>query len=162
MKRYALILLVAFTVCFGAYQFARATGEPTNGTTKSTLTQVLYGPTAIVTSTVYSAPSLSATGGNPQWVKNWNEADVFVVGQVGSGASFVATVQFSSDNTNWGDGYFWATKSDGTVVSNAYAKTVSTSGTTYIRVPITGEYIRVKLAATGAVTPTILMTLRNN
>lgn len=161
MKRYALILLVALAVCFGAYQFAQATGEPPNGKPTSVITQALYGPTAIITSTVYSAPS-TVLGKNPQLVRDWNEADIFVVGTVGSGASFVATVQFSNDNTNWGDGYFWATKSDGTVVSNAYAKTVSTSGTTYIRVPITGEYIRVKLAATGAVTPTILMTLRNN
>lgn len=162
MKKIALFVITLALLGFLGYQSAHATGEPQSAAAPNVVTKTLYGPTAIITSTVFSAPALSAGGANSQWVKLWNEADVFIVGQVGSGASFVATVQFSSDNTNWANGYFWATKSDGTVVSNAYAQTVSTTGVTYIRVPVTGEYLRVKLVATGAVTPTVQMTLRNN
>lgn len=162
MKRYSLILLVALAVCVGAYQFAHATGEPWGGTVHNTLTRTLYGPTAIVTDTVYSAPSATALGGDAQNFKAWNEADIFIKSTVAASASLVATVQFSPDCTNYADGYFWGQKSDGTVVSNAYAVSVSSTGVNYIRVPVTGECIRVKLVTLGTVIPTVIVTLRNN
>lgn len=139
-----------------------AVGEPPSNTVERQLTATLYPATAISDAvTVYSAASV---------ITRWNSADVFVgvdltdttdvTGTVTASAFLTVTVQLSPDGTNWADAdYEYAT--DSTIATKAYVRSLSADGTEYMRVPLAGERLRVKIESTQAVTPTVWVTYRN-
>lgn len=142
-------------------------GEPMPGTVNGLRTYTLVQPTPIAAAgTNYSTvPQLNAAGDDYTRVNNWHSVDIFVSAVVTG--DMVTTVQFSPDGTNWADAYYWEPthNSTGTLINNVryYSVTVGApSGVGYVRVPIAGEYMRVKLVGTGPITPTVWGTFRND
>ena len=129
-----------------------AVGEPPNTTTNRQLTSTLYPATAISNgTTVYSSATVSS---------RWNSADVFVGVDLTGTAFLTVTVQLSPDGTNWADAdYEYAT--DSAIATQTYVRSLSADGVEYMRVPLAGEQTRVKIASSGAVTPTVWITYRN-
>lgn len=155
--------------------------EPTVTPVAKQLTVTLYGPTAITTGTVTStAPGvLDGNGREVAKTTGWSAADVFVTVdcQGGGACNLVATVQVSADGTNWATADYdyesntstWdsagitSTATSSTAIAQqSYARTLTADGTEYMRVPLSGEYMRVQLVATGiTMTPTVKTTYRN-
>ena len=52
-------------------------------------------------------------------------------------------------------------KTSSAIGTQSFARTMAADGTEYMRVPLSGEYLRVQLAATGTLTPTVQATYRN-
>lgn len=132
-----------------------AVGEPPSNTVERQLTATLYPATAISNgTTVYSAASV---------ITRWNSADVFVGVDLTSTAFLTVTVQLSPDGTNWADADYEYVTADitGTIGTKTYVRSLSADGAEYMRVPLAGERLRVKIASSGAVTPTVWVTYRN-
>ena len=137
-------------------------GAPQPGTVLRAASYTHQAATAGVTGTTYTdAPNTTAGGLDVSYVADWHAADVFVTADVGDGGSLVVTPQFSADQSNWADANY-AYVMSGTVATETYQATVAADGTTLIRLPVAGEYMRFKLARTGPVTVTVQATLRNN
>jgi hypothetical protein len=125
----------------------------------------LYGPTAVTTGTTYSAAPLTVQNIDNSRVTNYEHIEVFAATDAGTTGSVVVTVQFSPDQFIWADAteIVHTFNTTGTLASNTYTLSKSLSGASQaglIRAPISGEFVRVKVVATGAVTPTIKATLR--
>lgn len=149
-----LLALVMVLAALGILPHAvAAVGEPPAGTTASIQTYTLYDTAVITTNgTIYS------TG---QQFQYWNAADVFVTADVASGGVVTVTAQVSSDNTNYANlDYEYADADE--VATRTYQRVLSADGTEVMRIPMAGEYLRVSLATTGTVTPTVQTTMRNN
>lgn len=129
-----------------------AVGEPPNTTVTRQVTSTLYPATAISNgTTVYSGAAVSS---------RWNSADVFVAVDLTGTAFLTVTVQLSPDGVNWADAdYEYAT--DSAIATQSYVRSLSADGVEYMRVPLAGERMRVKIASSGAVTPTVIATYRN-
>jgi hypothetical protein len=165
----------------------QAVSEPAPGTVTQIKTWTFYPATAVTGSgTAYSSsPKRTSTGIDVSRVKDWHSADVFVTVDISGTATLTVTPQFSTDASNWTDatydyvadtlvetttvltstGVTTATStlsSSSTVTEGTYRIVISADGTDYLRVPIAGEYMRVKLAYSGEITPTVTVTLRND
>lgn len=151
------VLLVAL-LASGSY----ASSDVYPGSTQRTATYTLYGPTALFTETVNTDPAVNVVGQDPQYAAQWSAADVFIIGQVSEGGRLTATIQFSPDDSNYVDAFFWSEDSEGALVAHTHTKVLTASGAGYMRVPIVGDYMRVNIATLGTVTPTIKVTYRNN
>ena len=129
-----------------------AVGEPPTTTVTRQLTSTLYPATAISNGTTVYSTAATTT--------RWNSADVFVAVDLTSTAFLTVTVQLSPDGTNWADAdYEYAT--DSAIATQAYVRSLSADGVEYMRVPLAGERMRVKIASSGSVTPTVIATYRN-
>jgi hypothetical protein len=137
-------------------------GQPQPGTVSTTSTVVMYPATALsATGTVYSASPRQANGQDVSKVRAFNSADVFVTVDISGTAAITVTPQFSPDQVNWADAKFPVIS--GTTVSLSTQQMVlSADGSAYLRLPVAGEFMRVKIESTGALTPTVQATLRNN
>lgn len=146
-----LAALLVLVLASGAGRVA-AVGEPPSNTVERQLTATLYPATAISNGvTVYSAAANSS---------KWNSADVFLGVDLTGTAFLTVTVQLSPDGTAWADAdYEYAT--DSTIATKTYVRSLSADGTEYMRVPLAGEKLRVMIASSGAVTPTVWATYRN-
>lgn len=139
---------------------AGAEGEPNAGTTQSIQTVTLYSPGAITTT-----GTRNSTG---QRLQFYNAADVFVnLDMTAALAAIVTvTVQGSPDGTNYADlDYEYVqrvTTATTVIATQTYRRVMSAGGTEVIRIPMTGEYLRVSLVSTGTFTPVVKATLRNN
>jgi hypothetical protein len=173
----AVVLLLAL---FSTMALAMPS-EPTVTPVAKQLTVTLYGPTAITTSTVTStAPGvLDGNGREVAKTTGWSNADVFVTVDchLGGACNLVATVQVSADGTNWATADYdyesntstWNSQgitstatSSTAIAQQSFARTLTADGTEYMRVPLSGEYMRVQLVATGiTMTPTVKATYRN-
>jgi len=164
----ALAFLVASVLLLGLLA-ALSWGDPATAAPTAQValprTVTLYPPTAVTTGTTYSSAPLTVQSIDNSRVANYEQIDVFVATDAGTTGSAVVTVQFSPDQVIWADAtqvvHTWNTT--GTLTSNAYTLSSSLSGaskTGLIRAPISGEFVRVKVVATGAVTPTVKATLR--
>lgn len=148
----AVLVLVLVLVLVGQAGPVGAVGEPPNTTVTRQLTSTLYPATAISNgTTVYSGAAVSS---------RWNSADVFVAVDLTGTAFLTVTVQLSPDGINWADAdYEYAT--DSAIATQSYVRSLSADGVEYMRVPLAGERMRVKIASSGAVTPTVMATYRN-
>lgn len=153
-------------------------------------TYTLYPATAVTTGTVNtSSPKLDAYSRDMSALDGWSVADIFIIADGTGTWSLTATPQFSPDGSNWTSAdYEYVANSftesstttitntasvtstnvtvsslsgSATVTTQTHARTMTSDGTEYIRVPLAGEYMRVQMAVTGAVTPTIMVTYRN-
>ena len=87
-------------------------------------------------------------------------ADIIVTASIQDGTTYMLAVtpEFSNDTTYFGTA---STLSGGSVYT--FTKYLTPTGTIVIPgVPIMGEYMRVKLKATGACTPTLITALLRN
>lgn len=128
-------------------------------------TVTLYGPTAVTTGTTYSSAPLTVNSIDNAHITNYSQVDVFVSTDAGSTGSVVVTLQASPDETIWSDvtEIVHTFNTTGTLSSNTYTLNKTLSGasqTGMIRAPAVGEFVRVKVVATGAVTPTVKATYR--
>lgn len=145
-------------------------------------TVTLYEPTAVTTGTTYSSAPLTAQGNDLARTSNYGWGDFFVSTDAGSTGTIVVTVQASADESTWADvteivhvadtslthtldvsGTLTGTLTTAGVLSQAYTYQATLSGASasnLIRAPLPGEFVRVKIVATGAVTPTVKATFR--
>ena len=123
-----------------------------------------YGPTAVTTGTTYSAAPLTVQSEDFARTTNFSTADVFVSTGANSTGSLVVTVQVSPDEITWADANQVIYPFDATGVATAtvvpYSVSLSGVAAGVVTAPLAGEFVRVKVVATGAVTPTVKVTLR--
>lgn len=117
---------------------------------------------------------------SPLRFSTWATADVFVTGVVSGSTPFTVTAQYSADNINWtnatytylsnsatttvitGTAGLTATTSSSTALSTATQQVVLNSNTTsFVRIPIVGEYLRFRVDNGGYVTVTVKATVKN-
>jgi hypothetical protein len=159
-------LAVAMFMGLGA-QPAHGLGEPLPGGRPVVATYTLVDARALVTETVYSAsPQTVGAGLDVSRVADWHAADIFVTADVSGTATLTATVQFSPDQVVWADAetlyVTWNQTGTATLNTMTYRTVQTADGTTLLRVPVAGEFMRVMMVAGGAVTATVQATLRNN
>ncbi len=163
MKRLYQMLIVA-TVLIGAFWSAMvyAAGEPPPATTQRTNVYTYVDSAVFDDGTDYSNPQLTSQGDNPARVGAWNEAIVYVTAEVSGGSDSLVTVEFSPDNEVFAEAYFQVADADGDLITHSYAISVTADGTQYVRVPIQGEYLRLRYDTSGTITTTAKVFLRNN
>ena len=137
-------------------------GEPQPGTVRG-----LSGPhtfiasAAGITQTTYTDSPKVAFGQDVSLMWLYHAADVFVTADVSGSNAVTVTPQFSADASNWANAYF-QTVSGTTVTAQTYQVVLSADGTSYLRMPLAGKYMRFKIEMAGTVTPTIKVLLRND
>jgi len=178
----AILTVTAFTTLPALAE----NGEPLPGSVTGVGTYTFY-PTTVLTSsgTTYSASPYLYRGLDVTKVRDFNSDDIFVTVDITPSAMLTITPQFSADQSNWTDAKY--TYVADTLVSTTEVLTsdgVTTATTTisgssapteqvyqivldddesgYVRVPIAGEYMRLKMERSDNVTPTVKVTLRNN
>lgn len=163
MRRVSQSLIVA-VVLVGAFWSAMvfAAGEPPPATTQRAVTYTYVDAAALVSGTTYSSPALTAQSVDPAQVGAWNEAIVYVSTAVSGASNSLVTVQFSPDNEAFADAYFQVADADGALIEHTYTISATADGTSYVRVPVHGEYMRLKFDTVGTVTTTAKVFLRNN
>lgn len=101
---------------------------------------------------------------SPTRFPNWATADIFVTADVSGTDTLTATVQYSSDGANWANGtYTYVTfNQTGTATLNTgtYQLVINSDTTSFMRVPVVGEYLRIRIDNAGYVTPTIRATFK--
>jgi hypothetical protein len=180
-KRFAPIVLVVAVLLAMTILPASAQGNiPQNGPTQGTI--IAYPTTALTGSTtVYSTPVRLTKATTYGGVQAFSAFDVFIAADVVSPQTMTATVQVSADGTNYVDAYQDVPLGTTTSVevSDSVTHTLTTTGaqaltavpyalsftagtsTKYMAaVPSVGNYMRVKLAHTGNVTPTVTLVTR--
>lgn len=192
IKALALVVFIAAVLIVGAmltpFTFADG-GRPDPGTVVGVKTWTFHGPTYAISGTGYSASPRTQSGVDVTKVGAWQAADIFLTGDISGTATITLTPQFSPDGANWANAAYdyvadtlvsttsvvtgtdgltatTTTSSSSAITNQAYRIVLSADGTGYIRLPITGEYMRMKMETNGAagngVTATVKVTLRNN
>lgn len=161
-----LVLLIAAAVITGVMVAPSTFADgprPDPGSVKGWVTYTLYPTTYISgTGTTYSASPRQVSGLDASKVAEWNAVDVFLTADISGTTTITLTPQFSPDQSNWADAY-WYSISGTTVTAQPYQIVLSADGTNYLRLPVSGEYMRMKMATSGnGVTTTIKATYRNN
>ncbi len=161
-----VIALAVLAVVLGAALLGGAPVTAAPAAQSAPRTVTLYGPTAVTTGTTYSRAPLTVQGQDLARITNYSQVDVFAATDAATTGSVVVTLQFSPDETIWTDAteIVHTFNTTGTLTSNTYTLSKSLSGASATGAiqgaPIAGEFMRVKVVATGAVTPTVKATLR--
>lgn len=154
----AIVLIASFIPTVFA-----SNGEPDPGTITKVVTYQYYPAKRLTGSgTVYSAAPRVQSGIDVSRVGAFNSADVFVNVDITGTGAITITPQFSADQVNWSDADYVQHNSSATPVPSVYRFSLNADGTNHVRVPISGEFLRIKIAYSGTLTPTVLATLRNN
>jgi hypothetical protein len=149
-------------------QPAAAIGEPPAGSVSGYVSYTLYPETALTGSdTVYSASPRTFAGEDVSNVAEFNSVDVCTTVDIATTGTITVTPQFTNFGDNRATNRYWADASydywTGSAVSaQDYQTELTADGADCIRVPVIGEYLRLKVEHTDAMTPTIRVTLRNN
>lgn len=139
-----------------------ANGEPLSGSITGVGTYTMYPATAQSgAGTTYSASPYLYRGLDVSKVRDWNSVDIFATVDVTTSAIITITPQFSPDQVYWSDAY-WDSISGTTVTPQPYRLVLNSDTTSHLRVPISGEYMRLKMQRSDTVTPLIKATFRNN
>ena len=161
----AILLLLSGMAAVGLapHGVAAAPAEQSGAVAPRTVT--LYGPTVVTTGTFYSAAPLNVNSIDNARTTNYTQADVFAWVDAGSSGTVTVTVQASPDETNWTNviDVVHTFSSTGALISNNYINRTVLAGASangLIRSKATGEFLRVRLDAAGAVTPTVKVTFR--
>lgn len=159
------LLGVFFVMANGGGTPVQAVGEPANTTMTRIQTYTLYPATALTGSqTKYSsAPYLDAYSRDASATNKFSAVDLFLTIDISGTGGVTMTAQVSADQSNWTDADFtWPDPVvTNTLRTTSYVRTLTADGTEYVRVPLAGEYLRVKLVTSGTVTPTVKATYRN-
>ncbi|MCL4295674.1 MAG: hypothetical protein KJ077_08100 [Anaerolineae bacterium] len=190
IKTLGLVLLVAAALIVGTIvpvSFAADGGRPDPGTVQSWQTWPFSPTTYIVSGTTNTASPRVQSGVDVTKVSQWNAADIFLTGDISGTTIITLTPQFSPDASNWADATYdyvadtlvsttevltsdglvtatTTTSSSSAPATETYQIVLSADGTDYLRLPIAGEYMRLKVEVygDGGVTTTAKVTLRNN
>lgn len=175
-----LLLFVGFSFAAAALgvmtapQPVDAAGEIYPGTVNRTQTLLIFPETALAASaTTYSAAPRTLNGEDITKIGAWNSAEIFVSAQFTTNAWMTVTAQLSPDQANWADVEYVenaiATTGPSTDTVAGWYQTILpyrtilvTDGVRMFRVPLGGEFLRLKIETSDEITPTIWATLRNN
>lgn len=172
-KMATILLAVALMLSLVGGSIASATsgpGEPEPAKV-SAYANYFYRTPAVITTTgtIYTASPLTRNGVDISKIVVWNSADVFVTAVVSGTAAVTVTPQFSADQLNWVNAtytYLANTTVDTTtttsVANGAYQVVLNSSTSKYIKLPMTGAYMRFKIDSAGTITPTIAVVLKSN
>jgi hypothetical protein len=102
---------------------------------------------------------------SPLRFSTWSIADVFVTGR-GKWLNAVAvTAQYSADNLNWANAtYSYVTQkvqTTATLNTTTQQLVLNSNTTSFLRIPIVGEYLRFRMDNGGYVTVTVKATVKN-
>lgn len=112
------------------------------------------------TATISTTSPLLRSGFDVSEVANWAMVDVFATATVNGSAWITITPEFSADAVNWAPAVQVLENVSGTT-SIGRVINLTASETKYIRVPVYGTYMRIKLQNTGTTTPTVRAVFRN-
>lgn len=151
-----LLPLIVFAVIFGVGYFslpADAQAPVTNQITVPVYSGV------VMTGTVTTAsPNVDQYGRDVSAAAMYESVDIFLTSAATGTIYVTATAQVSADGVNWANATqdYWT----GTAIAQATkARSLSAAGTTYMNVPLSGEYWRVSIQTTGIATNTVKATL---
>jgi len=164
------VLLIAPTVSAGTF----GPGSPDLPAVAQSTTYTFFNAKVLTTSTTITYST------SPLRLGTWAVADVFVTGDVSGTTPFTITPQYSADNINWVDatytylsdsattaiitstGLTTATVSSSTALASATQRIVIASdSTSFMRIPMAGDYLRFKVDNAGYVTITLKATMKN-
>lgn len=165
LKTIILIVLLAAALIVGVVapiSFADG-GRPDPGTVVNWSTYTYYPATYISgAATTLSASPRQQSGVDVSKVSAWNSADIFLTADISGTTTITLTPQFSPNASDWASAYYDSI-SGTTVTAQPYRIVLSADGTSYVSLPIRGEYLRVSMLTGGdGVTATVRVTLRNN
>lgn len=161
----ALLVLLPGLIAYDSaalWPNVQAAGEPIAHAVERQLTGVLYPPTALTSSgTVNTAsPRFEVTGRDLSKTTGYANADVFIKIDLAITGTVTATVQVGAVATDWATAdYEWGDSDS--INTQSYQRVMTADGVEVIRLPLAGEYMRVQLAHSAAVTPTIWVSYRN-
>jgi hypothetical protein len=160
---FAALLLLCGATALTVFPNAASAAQPQQLYPPRTFT--LYGPTAVTTGTTYSDAPLMINGQDFARVTNFSEAAVYVSTGANSAGTVTVTIQTSADAAVWADAkeIVHTFNSTGTLSSSDYFHKAVLTGADdadVINAPLSGEFMRVKVQATGTLTPTVKATLR--
>jgi len=123
------------------------------------ITVPVYGPVAVTTGVSNTvSPNVDQYGRDISAAGPYESVDVFLTTDLTGSTWVTATAQVSADGVNWANATqdYWT----GSAIAQATkARSLSAAGTTYMNVPLAGEYWRVSIQTTGVATNTIKATL---
>lgn len=175
----AMVMMAGVLVAVGAGRVSaqEPAAAPMGFPVEVQRTFTLYPPTAVTTGTVTTrSPLVDAGGRDAALTTGFAMADVFVSVDGSDTFTVTATVQVSADGSTWVDYAYpyesltssWASEG---VTSTATASTAilmhtpsmtfTEDGAQFVQVALAGERLRVSMAVTGVVTPTVKVTYRN-
>jgi hypothetical protein len=112
--------------------------------------------------TAYSAsPQITRPGVDITRVIAYDQADIFVTAFGEPGFSLKTTVEFSADGESWAPLHVEAL-AGGRVSVLDVTRRQTANGVAYLQATPAGVYLRVKLEATGTVTPTVRAIYKNS
>ena len=147
------LLMAVLALTPGVMASATGPGVPEMSGVAISQTYTFFNARAITSSTsvLYSTTNLQ--------LGQWALADVFVTADMSGTNTITVTPQYSADNVNWADAsYTYLTT---TLNTGNYNLVLSADGTSYVRVPIVGEYFRFKVDNGGVVTVTVKATMKD-
>lgn len=157
-----------------APQSVDAASEPYPGTVNRIQTLLFFPETALnAAATTYSAAPRTLNGEDITKIGAWNSAEIFVSAQFTTNAWMTVTAQLSPDQLIWADAEYVenaiATTGPSTDTVAGWYQTILpyrtillTDSVRMFRVPLGGEFLRLKIETSDEITPTIWATLRNN
>lgn len=163
---WAIALLLLLFMVLGVQQM-QAAGEPYPGTVSRAVTLEFYPATALTGDGATASDSPRTINGQDiTLVSTWHSADVFATVDITPTGTVTITPLLSADGQNWATATFVTTSwlTDGTSLVNRHTHQLifTDDGTQYLRLPIAGERLKFQIEHSGAVTPSISVTLRND
>ncbi len=151
-----ILPLIIFAVIFAAGYFSLpvdAQAPVTNQVTVPVYTGV------VMTGTVTTAsPNVDQYGRDVSAAGPYESVDIFLTSAATGTIYITATAQVSADGVNWANATqdYWTGSAIATATKE---RSLSAAGTTYMNVPLSGEYWRVSIQTTGVATNTVKATL---
>lgn len=183
-----LLLVLLFTLVLGTAlvgSVSAGPGEPASGTVRGLGGVYTYYNEGSITTTTYTDQPRTVQGQDVSTIWLYHSADIFVTADVSGTDTITVTPQLSVDGSNWTDVTYTyvadtlaqtttvltstgtTTATSTTSMSSAVTEgteqiVMSTDATDYLRIPLAGKYLRLKMETSGTVTPTVKVLLRND
>jgi hypothetical protein len=149
------VLLIAPTVSAGTF----GPGSPDLPAVAQSTTYTFFNAKVLTTSTTITYSTA------PLRLGTWAVADVFVTGVVSGSTAFTITPQYSADNTNWVNASYtyvtWNQTGTATLNTGTPQVVINSNTSSFVRIPMAGEYLRFKVDNAGYVTITLKATMKN-
>lgn len=134
-------------------------GSPDLTSVAQSTTYTFFNAKVLTTSTTITYST------SPLRLGQWAVADVFVTGVVSGSTAFTVTPQYSADNANWVNASYtyvtWNQTGTATLNTATPQVVINSNTTSFLRIPMAGEYLRFKVDNAGYVTITLKATMKN-
>jgi hypothetical protein len=123
------------------------------------ITVPVYSAVGVTTGTVNtSSPNVDQYGRDVSAAAMYESVDIFFTSDISGTGYVTATAQVSADGVNWANATqdYWTGSA---IATSTHARSLSADGSTYMSVPLAGEYWRVSIQTTGTATNTVKATL---